>query len=814
MSNQTQQQIDALIQFINETEDPESITNTIVASVLAYLSNNCVNLAGLVNALATGLTNETAARQQAVDSISARCVNLEGLINALTIDLTNETAARQQAISNINSLLQGDASDAIESLQEVLAFLAEVTDDKTLSGLLLALRSDIDSNSSGIASLMAWSQSLVVDDLEAGGVEKALSAQQGKMLNDRMSHVLDGIELPQVVSAGKLYYNPGNNRLRYHYRLSHNAQTAYREFEPVVKGLYFDKGTEKFYEFTGSEMVALTVTGGGSPGILHIGKGTFAEAWAQAQQNNDVWCWMLDDEVDNEPIVKPIWHTGNGSFIDAAGSPIFIGGGGDEPGTPTFTQVGQVVTITPSSGSVLHYTINGGAEQTSTSAVEVTINQASMTIVAWCVNINGSSTHVTQTYTASAPAAPVMTVGGNVVTQDMTIPRNSVVTITASDGDLYVKVGNGDYQKASGSSTTITCSGDTTTISAKTKDPQTNVESNPVTRTFSVAKPNAPQFSIDSSDVISGTQLNVTWSGGTLHYIINNGAEQTAETSPLALTINVDTDIEAWVVDANNESSNHVTKSYDIAVPGIKVVASDATTMNLGDSGLTSIPIAAGTNKITIADINTLAGTAYSSFTDHAFASLSFGDNTKIVEFDGCGIRLNSLNEAFRDAVNLTSAVGLVIEPNKWAQYVFKGCTSLVNVEVSGGPTATATQMFSGVHATVVDISGLSLTNGNNYYLQMFGSVKIDKLIVGEGFVLPASTSATPFNNGGYTTNYINKLRVASSTPPSLDGYDWVANLSSAYAMATIEVPSGSLQNYLDDAKWSAYSNIISEYND
>ena len=45
MSKLSQQQIDALIQFINETEDAESITNTNVAAVLAYLSDNLQNKA-------------------------------------------------------------------------------------------------------------------------------------------------------------------------------------------------------------------------------------------------------------------------------------------------------------------------------------------------------------------------------------------------------------------------------------------------------------------------------------------------------------------------------------------------------------------------------------------------------------------------------------------------------------------------------------------------------------------------------------------------------------------------------------------------
>lgn len=83
---------------------------------------------------------------------------------------------------------------------------------------------------------------------------------------------------------------------------------------------------------------------------------------------------------------------------------------------------------------------------------------------------------------------------------------------------------------------------------------------------IAIAPPAEPVFSLDDSeDVLSGSTLNVTFFG-TLHYIIDGGVEQTTSTSPLALTLNADTDIEAWVEDSIGLLSQHVTKSYTIAV--------------------------------------------------------------------------------------------------------------------------------------------------------------------------------------------------------------------------------------------------------
>ena len=355
-----------------------------------------------------------------------------------------------------------------------------------------------------------------------------------------------------ALSQGENYYRAG-------WIMEANGQGGGINGEtPKANVLYVNLANDTLYTWNGASFDEITSGGG-----IEYEVGTYAQAWAKSQSDNKIWPWLLVDTVSGTTIRKPIWHIGNSVFIDAAGATISIET--SAPSVPTFSQAGGSVSvntqvvITPAIGSVLYYKVNNGSTQTSTGAVTIAINQASMVIEAWCVNAGGSSAHVTNTYTADAPAAPTMSPNAG------TITRGTVVTITATDGTLYYKVNNGATQTASGLTATVTCTSNTTTIEAWVE--QSGMSSTHVTNTYSVPVPNAPDLSIESgTEVTSGTALNVTFSGGTLHYKVNNGATQTKSTSPLSLVLTSDTNIEAWVVDANNESSDHVTGSYTIAV--------------------------------------------------------------------------------------------------------------------------------------------------------------------------------------------------------------------------------------------------------
>lgn len=481
-----------------------------------------------------------------------------------------------------------------------------------------------------------------------------------------------------------------------------NINTKAQEVASLSDGDYvyvYKTGASGFSRIEKSLLLQGSSQGGGG---IEYEVGTYAQAWAKSQTDNKIWPWLLVDTVSGATIRKPIWHIGNSVFIDAAGATISIDT--SAPSEPTFSQAGGSVSantqvvITPASGSVLYYKVNNGSTQTSTGAVTIAINQASMVIEAWCVNAGGSSTHVTNTYTADAPAAPTMSPNAG------TITRGTVVTITATDGTLYYKVNNGATQTASGLTATVTCTSNTTTIEAWVE--QSGMSSTHVTNTYSISVPNTPELSIESgTEVTSGTTLNVTFSGGTLHYKINNGATQTRSTSPLTLALTSDTNIEAWVVDANNESSDHVTGSYTIAVDH-KLQFKIALT---GDNSTEYIPVkAAGSPRYTMTvdwgDGNTdtfdkivtsikQCSHAYSGSVGDEFTvtirgsiipQLLFGDNTLNNKAALVEVLENTLTcsteLSYAGCENLRSISANALSNNNSANVQFMNCTSLMSL--------------------------------------------------------------------------------------------------------------------------------------
>ena len=129
MSNQTQQQIDALIQFINDAEEPGTVTNLIVAAVLVFLSDK-------VKTMATA------------SALDAAVSALEAVDASLNQAIQDEVTVRQAEDTTL--------SDRISVLQEALDQLMSV----------------------GLIS--------VINNLTEGGTDKALSAEMGKELGQRV----------------------------------------------------------------------------------------------------------------------------------------------------------------------------------------------------------------------------------------------------------------------------------------------------------------------------------------------------------------------------------------------------------------------------------------------------------------------------------------------------------------------------------------------------------------------------------------------------------------------------------------------------
>lgn len=203
MSNQTQQQIDTLIQIINDAEEPGTVTNLIVAAVLAFLADKVKTMA-----TASALSAEVSALETVDASLNQAIQNEATARQAADTTLSDRISALQVALDR---LMSGNVSDAIESFNEVISFLEEVTDDESLTGLLTA----IDNRLNGVD-----------EDLEN---KAGLHSNTGKVIYGQMPDVvlasmgfnLDNINAPSgtgiqyVPSYGDYYFDTNDNHIKY-----------------------------------------------------------------------------------------------------------------------------------------------------------------------------------------------------------------------------------------------------------------------------------------------------------------------------------------------------------------------------------------------------------------------------------------------------------------------------------------------------------------------------------------------------------------------------------------------------------------------
>ena len=132
--------IDNLIEVIAGAEDEGSVTNGMVARVFNYLNTGFKNLLGK----SSELTTEKSERQ-AADKVLQSAI--DAVHSALRVVQERADSAKHDAATNkstIDMLIGKNASDAIESFNEILAFLNGVKDDENLAGLLASLSERIN----------------------------------------------------------------------------------------------------------------------------------------------------------------------------------------------------------------------------------------------------------------------------------------------------------------------------------------------------------------------------------------------------------------------------------------------------------------------------------------------------------------------------------------------------------------------------------------------------------------------------------------------------------------------------------------------
>jgi len=587
---------------------------------------------------------------------------------------------------------------------------------------------------------------------------------------------------------------------------------------------------------TGGEADALSAEMGRRLAML---SGTYAEAWAHAQAIPYIFPWLWVETVDGDAICKPIWHRGSGNFVDAAGASVSVEATA-LPSAPTFSETsgstvgkGTQLTITPAAGSALYYKIDNGSWIVRDMAVTIEVN-ATCVITAKCVNNYGSSSEVTCSLTVSGPAVPSFaaaqgtTIGtGNVVSRG-----GSIVVSVPQGGELHYSTDGTNYTTASGLSVTIPVPA--TGVHIYAYNVEDGDQSSTIDKSYTMAALAAPSLSPANNTEFpaTGGTVTITATNGDSIKYTTDGSDPTSSGSAItvnALTASVNVTsaitIKAIAHDSYGDSTM-TSATYSVAVPKLKVTASEATTMNLGETGVDALTINAGVvNEFTPSDLG------ITSFADHVFPSLSFGDKTKILTFDGGGIQINSLSKAFQSDTNLTSCKGIVLAgTNAKANSVFEECTYLTEVELSGVVNGSMGKAFmvSTQRLTSIDISGLSgnITDCGNMFYGV-GATKIDV----SQFTFTANKASNMFRNCGHlTTLKVGKIDetgdsnvnlmfmstknittlICTEAEPYTTG--WLAEIKNAggtSSLTHIYVPDNSVSAYQAHSEWGTYASII-----
>ena len=163
MAETNQEYIDQLITFIENTNDPDSITNVMVAVIFAFLNNRCKSLQTSQTETADNLTAEATVRSSADNELRAAIAllrraldesedgtfaptvreDIRDIFDALTMLRDDQKLSQEdidQIKADIESILGENASEAIENFNEILNFLEGVKDTDSLLGLLDNIR--------------------------------------------------------------------------------------------------------------------------------------------------------------------------------------------------------------------------------------------------------------------------------------------------------------------------------------------------------------------------------------------------------------------------------------------------------------------------------------------------------------------------------------------------------------------------------------------------------------------------------------------------------------------------------------------------
>lgn len=184
----TQKFIDDLITVIWDAEDPESVTNEMVARVFDYLNKGYKDL----------LTNNSAVQTEKSERVAADAA-LQRTIDTLQLALQTVTSTANEAKTaaatnrqSIDTILGKNASQAIENFQEIINFLEGVKDNDSLVALLAGINSRLDTLEDDFINL---------EDADDAQIERLDSLEMAV-------NVSDTLDVDATTVTGVYYYTP------------------------------------------------------------------------------------------------------------------------------------------------------------------------------------------------------------------------------------------------------------------------------------------------------------------------------------------------------------------------------------------------------------------------------------------------------------------------------------------------------------------------------------------------------------------------------------------------------------------------------
>ena len=182
----TQKFIDDLITVIWNAEDPESVTNEMVARVFDYLNKGYKDL----------LTNNSAVQTEKAEREAADAA-LQRTIDTLQLALTTVRTEAEANKKSINALIGQNETEAIESFNEILDFLEGVKDNENLVNLFNEIRLSLNDLGDEINNLATTDEDHEARITVLEGLTGGIKAP-------------DTLDLDATTETGLYFYNTGN----------------------------------------------------------------------------------------------------------------------------------------------------------------------------------------------------------------------------------------------------------------------------------------------------------------------------------------------------------------------------------------------------------------------------------------------------------------------------------------------------------------------------------------------------------------------------------------------------------------------------